>query len=79
MSGEKHTVHLREGGKVVIDGDRVEVHFPGPFVTTRKQYNRFLSPDEEANRTLYGAGERMVAAMLAEAFRAVPIEVVRDD
>lgn len=74
--GEKHTVHCREGGKVVIDGDRVEVHLPGPIVVHRKQWVKWLSPREEASRALtYATGGNRAAAMLEEAFAAVPMTV----
>lgn len=79
MPNEKHTVHLREGGKVVIDGDRVELHLDGPLVFGRKRWTRYLTPQEEASRSFsYGGQESALKERLAEAFRAVPMIVHED-
>ena len=76
---EKHTVHCRDGGKVVIDGDRVEVHLPGPIVVHRKHWVKYLLPREEAHRAINYAGSNRAEAMLEEAFSAVPMVVHPDD
>lgn len=78
---DKHTVHLREGGKVLIDGDRVEVHLSQPFVFHRKHWIRYFLPSEEARRTILAGGRSTdaVAEALAEAFAAVPMVVHPED
>lgn len=75
---EKHTVHCREGGKVVIDGNRVEVHLPGPIVVQRGQWVKYLTPREEARRSISyatGGNGNRIEAMIEEAFTAVPMVV----
>src|SRR5688572_15952825 len=44
---EKHTVHLPDGGKVVIDGDEVTVHLAEPIKVRRSHWIRYFSPAEE--------------------------------
>lgn len=76
---DKHIVHCRNGGKVIIDGDRVEVHLDGPLVYQRSQWITYFPPAEEARRTMMRGGpETSIAGMLTEAFRAVPQVVHRD-
>ncbi|MCR6502539.1 hypothetical protein MUO32_26280 [Shinella sp. CPCC 101442] len=69
---EKHTVHCRAGGKVVIDGDRVEIHLPGPIVVRRQSWTIHLSPAEEARRSISHNTISQPEKMLEEAFQAVP-------
>lgn len=76
---DKNIVHLRKGGKVVIDGDRVEVYLDGPVVFHRKHWVRHILPAEEASRCLRGATEDPVGSALVEAFAAVPMTVYRED
>lgn len=76
---ERHTIHCRAGGKVVIDGDRVEVHLPGPVVVSRRKWVKYLTPHEEAQRAATYEDPRIVEAMLKEAFTAVPMKVYPDD
>ncbi|WP_062114001.1 hypothetical protein [Aureimonas sp. AU40] len=76
---EKHTVHLRNGGKVVMEGDRCEIHLAGPIVVHRRHWIRLLSPREEVDRTLSYGESRGVEAALEEAFTAVPMTVYPDD
>ena len=75
---EKHTVHCRNGGKVVIDGDRVEIHMAGPIVVRRKEWIVYLTPAEEARRALDYAKPSVAQAMLEEAFTAVRMTVHSD-
>ena len=76
---DKHTVHCRNGGKVVIDGDRVEVHLAGPLVLQRKHWTRYYVPAQEVERTLtYQSPLAGIRSMLEEAFRVVPQVVHRD-
>lgn len=78
---EKHTVHLREGGKVIIDETgRVELHLDGPLVFHRKCWVKYLQPSEEANRAVaYSNLTSPLTRQLAEAFTAVPIIVHREE
>ena len=69
---DKHTVHCRDGGKVVIDGDRVEIHLPGPIVVRRQSWTCHLSAAEEARRSMSYTAASQPEKMLEEAFRAVP-------
>ena len=76
---DKHIVHCRNGGKVIINGDRVEVHLDGPLVYQRSQWISYFPPAEEVRRTMMRSGpENSIAKMLEEAFRAVPQVVHRD-
>lgn len=76
---EKHTIHCRDGGKVIIEGDRIEIHPPGPIVIHRSQWTRHLSPREEMQRALNRGGPySRIEAMLEEAFKAVPMTVHAD-
>lgn len=73
---EKHTIHLRKGGKVKIKGDVVELHLDGPLVFDRKHWICYLTPSEEARRALdYASTKQDITTMLAEAFHAVPMVV----
>ncbi|MEQ9634772.1 MAG: hypothetical protein RLW68_01675 [Devosia marina] len=78
--GDKHIVHLREGGRVIIEGDRVEVHLTQPFTVHRKNWICHFSPAEEVRRTLLcaGAGDA-IAEALVEAFTAVPMVAHPED
>ncbi len=77
---DKHIVHCRNGGKVVIDGNRVEVHLPGPVIVHRKTWTKHFVPAEEVRRTLaFSDSNRPVEAMLEEAFQAVPQVVHYED
>lgn len=70
---EKHTVHCRNGGRVVIEGDRVEIHLDSPLVYQRSQWTTYFPPAEEVRRTMMrGGAEVSIASMMEEAFRAVP-------
>lgn len=76
---DKNIVHLKEGGKVIIDGDRVELHLTGPLTFHRSHWVHYLTPSEEARRAFtYGGPERALTAKLAEAFTAVPMIVYKD-
>lgn len=70
----KHTVHCRNGGKVIIEGDRVEIHLPSPIVVTRSHWVKPLTPHEEARRSL-DRSTSTAHLMLEEAFTAVPMHV----
>lgn len=77
---DKHTVHCRNGGTVIIDGDRVEVQLSEPIVFQRKKWTRYFVPSEEARRTMmYGGPETRIASMLEEAFQAVPMVSYPED
>lgn len=78
---EKHTVHLRNGSKAIVDADgKVELHLAGPLRFRRKQWICYLMPGEEARRALdYSSVRQEIADMLAEAFRAVPMVVHPED
>lgn len=76
---DKHIVHLKDGDKVVIEGDRVELHLSGPLVFNRQHWTRYLAPREEASRAFnYGGPETAIRAKLEEAFTAVPMKVYKD-
>jgi hypothetical protein len=75
----KHIVHCREGGKVIIDGDAVEVHLDGPIKITRKHWVRYFSPADEVRRTVLCSGyTARIEDMLKEAFAAVPMTVYHE-
>ena len=76
---EKHIVHCRNGGKVIIEGDRVEIHPSEPIVVMRGHWVKYLSPSEEAHRALENIGRSAAREMLEEAFTAVPMHVYEDD
>lgn len=77
---ERNIVHCRNGRKVVIDGDRIEIHLEGPLVYHRSQWIHYLLPTEEVRRTMMQSGpETSIAAMMEEAFRAVPMVVYSGD
>lgn len=79
-ASEKHTVHCRDGGKVVICGDEVEIHLAGPIKVRRQHWIRYFPPCEEVRRTMTGGtATRRVEHMLEEAFGAVPMVVYPDD
>lgn len=79
MSGERHIVHCKSGGKVVLDGDQVEIHLPGPIVIRRSKWIKYFTPKEEARRALDYAATTQANLMLEEAFTAVPMVVHDDD
>ena len=78
---EKHTVHLRSGGKVTISGEgRVELHLSGPLIFQRKDWVQYLANSEEARRAIsYSNVTQDITNMLAEAFQAVPMVVHPED
>lgn len=77
---DKHTVHLRDGGKVIIDGDRVELHLAAPLVFHRKHWIQYFPPSVEASRAVsYANVAHALADKVAEAFAAVPMVVYRED
>ncbi|WP_421358197.1 hypothetical protein [Agrobacterium rosae] len=78
MTTEKHIVHCRAGGKVIIDGDRVEIYLNGPIVVHRKQWCKYLTPLEEAERSFRYDAETTSKLMLEEAYEAVPMKVHKD-
>lgn len=76
---ERNIVHCRDGGKVVIEGDRIEVHLTGPVVVKRKSFTSFVHPRDEVRRTLQlSSPVKVIEAMLEEAFRAVPMTVYKE-
>lgn len=79
--GDKHTVHLREGGKAIFHGNgEVELHLEGPLLFHRQDWIKYLMPDEEARRAV--SNSNLTSALtkhLAEAFRAVPMVVHPED
>lgn len=76
---ERNIVHCKDGGKVIIEGDRVEVYLTGPVVVTRKQFSSMFHPREEVRRTLqFSSPAKVIEGMLEEAFRAVPMTIHRE-
>lgn len=75
---DRNIVHCQDGGKVIIEGDRVEVHLPGPLVFHRKHFSSMYAPREEVRRTVQTSSYRTIEAMLEESFRAVPMTLHRE-
>jgi hypothetical protein len=76
----KHTIHCRDGGKVVLNGDEVEVYLPEPIRLRRKRWIHYISPRVEVSRSLpFSSYASRVERMLEEAFTAVPMKVYPED
>lgn len=81
MAQQIHHVHLKNGGKVIINMDtgQTDVCLPNPIRVTRMMtWTKGLNPREEVERLRY---DDPVKAALIEAFTVVPMTVVveRDD
>jgi len=73
---DKHIIHLPEGGRVIIEGDRVEIHLAGPIVVQRKRWIRYFIPEEEVRRTLLACDVmRDIEKALVSAFSTAPMTV----
>lgn len=77
---ERHTVHLADGSKVVVDGDRYEVYLARPLTFRRGDWICWFSPEDEARRTAHAVSyEQPILDALAAAFRAIPQIVHPED
>ena len=79
MTGERHTIHMPDGTRVDVVGNRYEVHLTKPIVVQRKSWVRGFSANEEVRRTLDTTAADPIAKALEFAFRAVPQVVHSDD
>lgn len=80
MKPDRHTIHLADSSKVVIEGDRVEVHLGAPIIVHRKRWIRHFMPDEEVRRTLLGTTyAKPITDALERAFTDVPMTAYPED
>ncbi len=75
---EKHTIHLANGDKVTVVGNRYEVHLAAPIVFHRKSWIRGFTAKDEVSRTTYSSDFARITEALETAFRAVP-QVVAEE
>lgn len=77
---EKHTIHLPDGSRVEVTGDKYEIHLAKPIVVHRKQWIRWFSPADEVSRTILAIGvDKPIRSALEVAFKAVPQVVHSED
>jgi len=69
---ERHTIHLPDGTRVEVVGDRYEVHLAAPIVVHRKHWIRSFTAAEEVRRTYVETACDPVTKAIEAAFRTVP-------
>lgn len=78
MTRERHTIHMPDGTRVEVVGDRYEVHLAKPIIVHRRKWICGLTTNEEVRRTLDTTAVDPIAKALETAFRAV-LQVVHSD
>lgn len=76
---QRHTIHLADGTRIEVFGDRYDVHLPNPISVHRKQWVIALSAIDEVERTLLFTSYAPVRDALEKAFRTIPQIVSMED
>lgn len=79
MISERHTIHMPDGTRIEVIGDRYEVRLAKPIVVHRRKWIRGFTANEEVRRTMDSTTADPVAKALEFAFRAVPQVIHTDD
>lgn len=76
---ERHTIHLPDGNRVEVTGDRYEIHLSGPIVVYRKHWVGSFTAAQEVERTIDYGPPRQVKDALEAAFKTIPQVIYGDD
>ena len=71
MGEARHTVHMPDGTRIEVFGDRYEVHLAKPIVVHRKHWVISLTASEEVRRTMLLAPNEIEKAIEC-AFKTIP-------